>query len=71
MSNLHPIMAAALAPWTPRTPEEEAKFVEADLAEAAAKEDPCYEQIRADIIQRRDAMLVNAMAPRGLPGEPL
>lgn len=71
MSNLHPIMAAALAPWTPRTPEEEAKWVSADVAEAVEKQRPDFEQVRADIIQRRDAMLVNAMAPRGLPGEPL
>lgn len=72
MSNLHPIMAMALAPWTPpaRTPEEEALWVSADLAEAAEKQRPDYEQRRADRIERRDAANVRAMTPRGLPGEP-
>lgn len=69
---LHPLMAAILAPWTPppRTAEEEARFVAADLAEAAQRARPDYEQRRADRIERRDSAVVNAMAPRGLPGEP-
>lgn len=69
---LHPLMAAILAPWTPppRTAEEEARFVAADLAGAAQRARPDYEQRRADRIERRDSAVVNAMAPRGLPGEP-
>lgn len=69
---LHPIIAAALAPWTPpRTPEEEARWLAADAAAAAEKQRPDYEQLRADRIERRDAAAMKAMAPRGLPGEPL
>lgn len=69
---LHPLMAAILAPWTPppRTAEEEARWLAADVAAAAEKQRPDYEQLRANRIERRDSAVVNAMAPRGLPGEP-
>lgn len=72
-SNLHPVMAMALAPFAPppRTPEEEARWIAADVAAAAERNRPDYEQRRADRIERRDAAVVKAMAPRGLPGEPL
>lgn len=70
-SNLHPTIAFALMACAPppRTAEEEARFVAADLAEAAQRARPDYEQRRADRIERRDSAMVNAMAPRGLPGE--
>jgi hypothetical protein len=68
MSNeLHPIIAAALAPWTPPTEEQ---WLAADLARVRELNQQDYEQRRADRIERRDAQLVRAMAPRGLPGEP-
>ncbi len=71
-NNLHPVMADALAPWTPpRTSEEEARWVAADLARAAERARPDAEQIRADRIERRDAALECAMSGCWLPGNPL
>lgn len=69
MSNeLHPIMAAALAPWTPPTEEQ---WLAADVARMREQNHPDYEQLRADRIERRDEPLRQAMLPRGLPGEPV
>lgn len=68
MSDLHPIIAAALAPWTPPTEEQ---WLEADIARLRELNHPDYEQRRADRIERRDAGLVRAMIPSGLPGEPV
>jgi hypothetical protein len=72
MNNLHPIIAAALAPWTPppRTAEEEARYIAADLAEARDKNSPDYEQRRADRIERMDAAALRGFRPIGIPGEP-
>lgn len=72
-AELHPIIASALAPFAPppRTPEEEAKWVAADLARVRDQNSPDYEQRRADRIQRRDADRDCAMSGCWLPGEKL
>jgi len=71
-NELHPIIAAALAPWTPppRTAEEEARFIAADLADARDKNSPDYEQLRADRIERMDSVALRGFRSPGLPGEP-
>lgn len=73
MDNLHPVMQLALLPFAPpaRTPQEEASWVSADLAEAQEKQRPDYEQRRADRIERRDAALVQAMSTPLVPGDRL
>lgn len=71
--NLHPVMRLALAPFAPpaRTPEEEARWLSADVAESAEKLRPDYEQLRADRIQRRDANFVRVSTGACLPGDKL
>lgn len=68
---LHPLMAAILAPWTPppRTAEEEARWVAADLARARDKDSEGYEQRRADRIERLDAASMRGFNTI-LPGAP-
>lgn len=70
---VHPVIAQAIAPWAPpsRTPEEEARFVAADLADARSKNSLDYEQRRADRIQRRDADTLRLMTASCMPGERL
>jgi len=72
-SNLHPIFEQALAPFAPptRTPEEEARWVAADIERVRELNRPDFEQLRADRIQRRDAALDCAMSGCWLPGERL
>lgn len=67
--NLHPIMRLALLPCRP--PTTEAGFLSADLAEAAEKQRPDYEQRRSDAIQRRDADFVRVSTGACLPGDKL
>lgn len=71
--NLHPVMRLALAPFAPpaRTPEEEARWLSADVAESVEKLRPDYEQLRADRIQRRDADFVRVSTGACLPGDKL
>lgn len=73
MNSLHPLMAAILAPWTPppRTAEEEASWVAADLVEAAQRARPDYEQLRADRIERRDADTLRLLTISCMPGDRL
>lgn len=71
--NLHPVMWLALAPFAPpaRTPEEEALWLSADVAESAEKLSPDYEQMRADRIQRRDGDYMRNSSLCHLPGDKL
>lgn len=71
MSNLHPTIAAALAPWTPRTPEEEARWVAADLARAVEEARPDAEQRRADRIERQERDTRSLMFAALVPGDRL
>ena len=54
-SNLHPIIAQALAPWTPRSEAEEARWLAADLDYARRKQLDPFRQAEADAAQRREA----------------
>lgn len=68
--NLHPTIAFALMACTPpRTPEEEARWLSADVAEATEKLRLDYEQLRADRIQRRDADFTRISTGACLPGD--
>ena len=53
-SNLHPIIAQALAPWTPRTEAEEARWLAADLEAARRKQSDPFRQREADEAMRRE-----------------
>jgi hypothetical protein len=54
-SNLHPTIVQALAPWTPRTEEEEARWIAADLEAMRRKVQDPFRQAEADAAQRREA----------------
>lgn len=55
MNDIHPIIAQALAPWTPRTEEEETRWIAADLEACRRKDADPFRQAEADAVQRREA----------------
>ena len=50
----HPTIVQALAPWTPRTEEEEARWIAADTEYARRKEQDPFRQREADEAMRRE-----------------
>ena len=72
MDNLNPAIAAAMAPFVlPRTPEQEANFISADVAEAVEKQRPDYEDRPADRIERQDRDTRGLMVWACMPGDRL